>query len=166
MKARIFDDSFDADVNTHNCDYLKRFIAVCDNLDLDSQYKFSRPAKFSPLIVSGMPVSIRVDVLVSRTNQRNKIKLGAVMLRYAKGKALSPKVALHQSAFMFEYFRQNPFLEGGEAEKKLCTTLDAYAGEEFEAPGNSHYLFKEMSAACAMLIERWPNIKPPKNAIF
>jgi hypothetical protein len=45
-------------------------------------------------------------------------------------------------------------------------TLDAYMGKCHEAPGNAIYLFKEMKAACASISERWPAIKPPKNAVL
>jgi hypothetical protein len=34
------------------------------------------------------------------------------------------------------------------------------------APTNAIYLFNEMKAACATLVERWPAIKPLKNAIL
>jgi len=34
------------------------------------------------------------------------------------------------------------------------------------AATNAIYLFNEMKAACATPVERWPVIKPPKNAIL
>jgi hypothetical protein len=57
------------------------------------------------------------------------------MLRYAKGKSLAEKVGLHQSAFLYEFFRQPHFKEEGEAEKALCITLDAHSAVPHEAPG-------------------------------
>lgn len=165
MKARIFEDNFQAEVNDHNCDYVKRFISISDSVDF-SQYELARPTKFASLIVRGCPVSVQVDVLTSRTDRRNKTKIGAMMFRYSKGKELSEDVAQHQSAFMFEYLRQHPYEKSAEAEKKLCITLDCYSGTEHVAPGNANYLFKEMAAACENLVERWPAIKPPAGAVF
>jgi hypothetical protein len=113
-----------------------------------------------------MPVSVSVDVLVSRTTRHNKERIGALMFRYSKGKPLRADVGAHQSAFLYEYCRQPEFHSHGESEKKLCVTLDTYSATPHEAPGNATYLFKEMSATCASLVERWPNIKPPKGAIL
>jgi hypothetical protein len=33
MEARFYDNQFDADVNMHNCDYIRRFIAIRDLID-------------------------------------------------------------------------------------------------------------------------------------
>jgi hypothetical protein len=45
-------------------------------------------------------------------------------------------------------------------------SLDAYAGKTHVAPGNAVYRFNEMKAACADIAERWPVIKPPRNAVL
>jgi hypothetical protein len=44
--------------------------------------------------------------------------------------------------------------------------LDAHSAIAHEAPGNATYLFKEMGATCANLVERWPAIKPPSGAVL
>jgi hypothetical protein len=44
--------------------------------------------------------------------------------------------------------------------------LNAHAAIAHEAPGNATYLFKEMAATCANLVERWPAIKPPTGAVL
>jgi hypothetical protein len=111
-------------------------------------------------------VSVQADVLVSRITRTNKKRIGALMLRYAKGKPLSPKAGLHQSAFLYEFFHQPEFTKHGDSEKQLCTTLDVQSATAHLAPGNSTYLFKEMAATCANLIERWPAIKPPPGAVL
>ena len=85
-----------------------------------------------------------------------KRKIGALMLRYAKGKPLSEKGG---------FFRQPQFKEEGESEKALCITSDAHSAIAHEAPGNATYPFKEMAATCANLVERWPAIKPPPGAV-
>lgn len=69
-------------------------------------------------------------------------------------------------ASLYEFFRQDQFSEQGESEKSLCITLDVHSATPHEAPGNSTYLFKEMGATCATLIERWPAIKPPPGAVL
>jgi hypothetical protein len=88
------------------------------------------------------------------------------MLRYAKGKPLPEDVAAYQSAAIFGYMRTLDEAEMVQAERELCITLDAYTGTCHAAPGKAIYYFKEMRAACETISERWPNIKPPKNAIL
>jgi hypothetical protein len=41
------------------------------------------------------------------------------------------------------------------------------ANGDYEGIGsNATYLFKEMAATCANLVERWPAIKPPPGAVL
>jgi len=165
LKNKICDDDFSKEVRDHNCDFVTRFIAMVEKFDF-KDYSYLRPVKFPSYELNGMPVTVTVDLLTGRTTRQNKEKIGALMLRYSKGKALDSDVGLHQSAFLYEYFRQPEFQKHGEAEKRLCITLDTYSATPYEAPGNATYLFKEMAATCASLVERWPNIKPPKGAIL
>jgi hypothetical protein len=104
--------------------------------------------------------------MLRRVTKTNKVKCGALMLRYAKGKPLGTDVAAWQSAAIFGYMRKLDEAAMTEAERALCITLDAYAGACHDAPTNAVYLFKEMTAACASISKRWPAIKPPKNAIL
>jgi len=87
-------------------------------------------------------------------------------LRYVKNKTLPADVAEIQSAAIYGCWRTLDVPKNGEAERVLCITLDAFTGKCHVAPTNAIYLFNEMNAACATLVERWPAIKPPKNAIL
>jgi hypothetical protein len=165
LKSKICDDDFSEDVRDHNIDCINRFIAMHDKFDF-KDYSYLKSVKFPSYELNGMPVIVTPDVLVSRVTRQNKEKIGALMIRYSKGKPLKPEVGLHQAAFLYEYFRQPEFHQHGESEKRLCLTLDTYSATPYEAPGNATYLFKEMASACASLVERWPNIHPPKNAIL
>jgi hypothetical protein len=165
LKGKICDNDFEQDVRDHNTDCISRFIALHDEFDF-KDYSYLKTVKFASYVLNGMPVTVTPDILITRTTRQNKEKIGALMIRYSKGHSLNPKIGVHQSAFLFEYFRQPEFHKHGESEKKLCLTLDTYAAKPYEAPGNSTYLFKEMAATCASLVERWPNIKPPKGAVL
>jgi hypothetical protein len=165
MEARFFDNQFDADVNGHNCDYVRRFIAIRNLVKLPNVSLRVRD-RMKPLHWNGTRVSFYPDLLVSRVTRRNTVKTGAVMLRYAKSKALEPSVGIHQSALIFGYIKELPVADASEPEKPLCITLDAYEGAIYEAPGNSVYLCKEMAAACASIAERWPAIQAPPGSVL
>lgn len=165
LEARFFDTPFATEVNEHNCDYVRRFIDVHKDVVLP-EGEYRTPSRFPQLELNGTRVSFTPDLIVGRTTRRNKRKIGALMLRYAKSKSLAPKTAAYQSAFIFRYLKDRPFEEAAEPEKPICITLDAHAGKLYPAPTNAVYLFNEMGAACASIAERWPAIAAPPGAIF
>ena len=165
IRNKIADDDFEAAVNDHNAGYVERFAAVVAELQLPDA-DILPFTEFAPLDVNGVSLRLRPHLRLRRLTRTNKTKSGALMLRYAKGKALPPAVAAWQSAGIFGFLRAIQEDEAAEADKALCITLDAYQAATYEAPGNAVYLFNEMKAACAAIAERWPAIKPPKNAVL
>lgn len=165
IRHRMSDDDFEEELNQHNADYLNAFADVVEALSLPSA-ELLPPPRFSALVINGVKMSFQPSFLLQRVTRTNKVRTGALMLRYAKRKALSPNVADYQSALIFGYLRENSQEHGAEPERKLCLTLDAVTGSCYEAPTKSVYLFNEATAACATIAERWPNIPPPKNAVL
>jgi hypothetical protein len=165
IRNKLADDDFERDVNDHNADYIERFAKVFAEIALpEANLLPTKP--FPALILNGVKVTYRPQFLLRRLTKTNKIKIGAVMLRYAKGKALPEEAASFQASAIFGYMRTLEEVEMAEVERALCITLDAYTGVCHEAPGNAVYKFKEMKAACATISEWWPAIKPPKNAVL
>jgi hypothetical protein len=98
-----------------------------------------------------------------RVTQKNTVKNGGMMLRYAKNKPLSPAVGAWQSAFLYGCLRDTTDSEASTPEAKLCLTLDAWGGKLYQAPTDSVSRFNNMKAACATIAERWDNIRPPQT---
>ena len=166
IRHKLTENEFEAEVNGHNADYVERFSQVANKVQLPAA-ELKPTREFSPLDMNGLSLNFSPQILLARLTQRtNKLIIGALMLRYAKGKPLSDKVGNWQAAGIFGFLRTIQEAEAAEAERELCLVLDAYTGEIHPAPGNAVYLFKEMKAACADIAERWPVIKPPKNAIL
>jgi hypothetical protein len=166
IRNKIADDDFEEDLNEHNADYIDQFAKVVETVEIPAGAERLAAPKFTPLMLGGMKVSFVPQLVLRRLTKTNKIKSGALMLRYAKNKILVADVANFQSAAIYGYWRTLNAAKDGEAERALCITLDAYTGKCHTAPTNAIYLFNEMKAACATLAERWPAIKPPKNAIL
>lgn len=118
------------------------------------------------ILVEGVKVRFDPPIRLTRTTKSNKVKCGAVMLRYQKGKACPSLVAESQSAIMLGLLKIIHDNDAEEPDGKLCLVLDAHTGVSHPAPGNAVYQFKEASAICAGIAERWNAIKPPKNAVF
>lgn len=165
IRRRIADDEFERDLYDHNADYLSRAADVLPNMPLPNADRLV-PGDCPAAFINGVKVKPQIYLRLSRTTKTNEVRIGGVMLRYARGKSLSPETASWQSAFLFGYLRSIDAGGRADPEEKLCLTLDMYAGVPFNAPGDSVSRFGHMRSACASIFERWPNIPPPKNAIL
>jgi hypothetical protein len=167
LRGRMADTDFDRDLLDHNADYIDRFVAMVGNLSIPDADTL--PAgKSHPLELHKVKVTPDIQFRLRRLTKTNKIRLGAGMLRYAKGKPLSPEVAKWQSAFLFGYLQatNSEISAGADIEGKLCLTIDAWTGQAYGAPTDAASRFKNMEAACATIAERWANIEPPAGAIL
>lgn len=165
IRAKLTDNDFEEETNEHNADYLDRFAGVVDDLELPEAQLLSA-GRSIPLDISNIRVSFWPNLLLRRLTKTNKVRIGALMLRYSKGKPLDQSVAEYQSSIILGCLRMLDAGDGSEPENKLCVTVDAQSGAIYGAPGKATYLFNEAKAACASLAEKWPNIKPPKNAVI
>ena len=165
IRNKLADDDFDALTNEANADYVQKFSEVVASIKLPNAEIL--PGKvFPPFKVHGVKVRFSPNLLLRRLDKTNKLKRGAFMLRYAKGKPLNPIVGGNQAAAAFGLLKEYDVEEGAEADKPICVTLDAFTGVLYAAPGASISIFANMKAACQSIAERWPNIKPPKGAIL
>ena len=158
-------DEFEESTNLHNANYLKRFAEVSDLLNLPKA-ELSHAGKAVTIPVNGVNVRFDPALTATRTTRTNKLKCGALMLRYQKAKPLPEATGRFQSAGALGLLRLQHEGDSVEPDATLCITVDGYTGEAHPAPTNSAYLFKEMQAACASISERWQAIPPPKGAIF
>jgi hypothetical protein len=164
LRDSMADDDFGRDVLDHNADYIDRLAAVYPIMTALPATATVLPSGASPPInLSGVMVTSELQFWLRRLTKTNKVRVGAVTFRYAKGKTLPAAVGSWQSAFVFGYINQLPLEDGAEPENKLCLTLDAYSGVWHSAPTDSVRRFHEMSAACLTVAERWPNISPPST---
>jgi len=97
LKQQLASDEFERDVLDHNADYLKRFAAVYKSVKLPNA-EVLNPKQFAPMMLHGVRAPFEPVALFRRLTSTNKVKMGAAMLRYAKGTALKPQVADYQSA--------------------------------------------------------------------
>lgn len=152
-------------MNEHNADYVDCFALQFDKIEFPTAER-SAPGKLAAMLLEGTKFKFKPNVLLQRTTKTNKIRVGVIMLRYAKGRPLAPDAGAWQSAAAYSYLRSH--CEGQEIEPdlKLCLTIDVVSGIAYPAPTNSIYRFNEIKAACATIAERWPQIKPPKGAVI
>ncbi len=165
IRNKLTDDDFEATTNEANADYVMRFSEIMQTFNLPTA-ELSPGKSYPAPVINGLKVAFAPDLLLRRQTKTNKLQRGALILRYAKGKALLPAVADYQSAAILGLLQLLPDEEQSEPDKALCLTLDAYSGELYPAPGAAKTLWENTKAACASIAERWPNIQPPPNAVL
>jgi hypothetical protein len=166
LRDRLADDTFERDLYDHNADYLERFARIVLSLKLPDADRL--PLGRSPsLILNGVKVNVELHFRLRRTTRTNKVRIGAGMLRYAKGATLDSNVGAWQSALLFGALKETEVdVDGSEPEHQLCLTVDAYSGAIHPAPSDAVRRYQNMKAACASIAERWPNIPPPPRAVL
>jgi hypothetical protein len=165
IRAKLATDDFDALTNEINADYVEQFSQVVASMDLPKAEIF--PGKIFPVLkINGVKLAFTPNLVFRRLTKTNKVRCGALMLRYAKGKPLDPEIGAYQSSAIFGLLGEHTDEEGSEPEKSLCLTLDAMTGKLYAAPGAAVSNFANMKAACQSIAERWPNIPSPEGAIF
>lgn len=163
LRSRMADNDFERDLYDHNADYIEKFAEVHRKIEMPVAELMAAGA-YQPLTANGVKVSPDIQFRLKRITRTNKIKVGASVLRYAKGKAAPEEACMWHSAFLFGYLGETG--DGTvEPEHKLCLTIDAYAGIAHAAPTDAVRRFSNMLAACASIAERWPNVAPPPNAV-
>ncbi len=165
LRNRLADNQFDRDLYDHNADYLDRYASVHAAVVLPKAEILS-PGLHSTIMINGVKVSPELHFRFQRVTKSNEIKIGAGMLRYQKGKPLSPILAAWQSAILLGYLNLTNSDDNQTPEGKLCVTVDAYAGTVHQAPTNAKSRFSQTESSCETIAEWWPNIKPPPNAIL
>lgn len=166
IRSKLADDDFELIVNEANADYLARVSQILGDLCLPSaNLSFSQSVHST--IINGVKVKFSPHILLDRRTRTNKTKRGALMIRYAKGKPLNPPVAKFQCAAILGLLRDTTLQsDEDEADKALCLTVDAYAGQVYSAQGDAATDYANMKAALASIAERWDKIPPPKNAVI
>ena len=168
IRNKLADSDFDVSVNEHNADYIERFAETVGFLKLPKEAEqVERGKDFPKIEINGVKISMRANLLFRRKTKTNKLKVGALMLRYSKGKPLPSMVGANQAAAIFGFLRYSGDDElGAEPEKALCLTVDVFTGSLYAAPSGSVDIWNDMKAACATIAERWPNIPPPSGAVL
>ncbi len=165
LRGRLADDDFYRSLFDHNAAYVEHFLSKVADLDIPSA-DILLPGKPPAIVLEGLKVTVDIRARFRRLTKTNKVKVGALAMRYSKGKPLPLTVAEWQSAFIYGYLTATGIEDGAEVEQALCLTLDSHEGKFHPAPSDAISRFKNMRAACASIVERWQNVKPPPGAIL
>lgn len=162
VRAKLATDDFDALTNEANAEYIERFARVVAGIELPTAEIIAGKA-FPAIPINGVKVRFSPQLLLRRLTRTNKVRNGAIMLRYAKGQPLSPLTGDFQSAIIFGVLVDMRDDES-EPDKSLCLTLDVLTGTLYAAPGRAASMYANTKAACQSITEQWPNLPAPPGA--
>ncbi len=165
IRNMLADSEFDQRIFDQNADFVLAFSDASDSFDLSGFTLTSSSESFDQSF-NGTKVKFRPDMLTSRTTKANTQKIGGLMFRYSKSGAVSDEVAGYQTAFMYGYFGERPFIEEAKPEGALTLVLCANSGKTHPSPSKPIYTYNEMKAVCGDIAEKWENVDPPSGAVF
>ena len=165
LRDRMADDDFYRDLFDHNADYVSRYAKIHALLQLPKA-ELLAPGAQPAIHLNGVKLNPELHFRFQRLTKTNETRIGAAMLRYQKGKALSADVGAWQSAILLGYLNLSNADANLIPEGKLCATIDAYSGAVHLAPSNAKHRFNQVESSCATITEWWPGIKPPNGAIL
>jgi hypothetical protein len=165
LRARSLGSDFEREQLEHNAAYIERFATNFRSLVLP-EAEIIEPGPAVSITLKGVKVTLDLRAKLRRRTRTNKLKIGALTLRYSKGKPLPVEVGCWQSALLIGGLKALGLDEGTVAENQLCLTIDAWSGIAYPAPTDATRRFNDMTAACASIAERWDKVPPPKNAVL
>lgn len=166
LRDKLTDGSFERNLADYNADFIEAFMESYE-VGFMKKAELLPPKKVPEVYISGVLIKVETFAAFRRFMRgSNRERMGALMLRYAKGETLPASVGDWQSAILFGYLKKYGNTHPATPEEKLCVTLCAVSGQAHEAPSKSTDMFNEAEAACATISEAWPNIKPPDGAIL
>jgi hypothetical protein len=162
LRARTAGSAFMTTLWARNADYLERFAGLWPAMGWPD-------ATFTPgggevFRLNGVRIRFDLAAGLARTSRRNVRRTGAVMLRYANGRALDPEVAAWQSALLLGTLRGQA-VDGADPDPRLCLTVDGWAGVVHAAPSDSVRRCGHLAAACSTIAERWAAVGAPLGAV-
>jgi hypothetical protein len=162
LDGRLADTDFERNTFDVNADYLRRFGQIADRMVLPHA-EIQKAGVTPALILNGVKVTVEFALRLQRVTRSNKLRVGALALRYSKGHPVKDEAAAWQAAFIHGYLQETQ-PEMLQPEGKLCLVLDGWTGRFHEAPSNAVSRFKNMKAELSTIAEWWPNIAPPAGA--
>jgi hypothetical protein len=128
--------------------------------------KFRAPdIHHSKLKISGVSVSVSLDLLTEKTDSKGTKTLGGAILVFSKTGGAEKNITQRcQAIAMLAYELLKLHVKDGEkCDPALCMAVDVFSGKVYRAKSQQKQLFKTVETSCDEVATVWPSIKPPPN---
>jgi hypothetical protein len=165
LQQRQEDESLSAfarDDAAHSIEVLDGIMGMGNLL---GQYDFQQaPAQQPKLVLSGVEVSVRADLLVHGTS-RGVEQIGAAVLRLSvdgpdddEAIAKRRRMGFYVAALARLHVEQN-ITSNREPSNRLCMSIDVQHGDVFVTPTGNARRVSDLENACAFIRGIWPTVQ-------
>jgi hypothetical protein len=152
LEARQGETDYEAQKTNSSAEALGQFLDVIDILDLsayETGYGERTPAK---LVINGVDISVRPDLLLFRDGAL----VGAVKFAVSKGTPLDREAAEYIATTVHRYVED---VLGADAPDPRDTfVVDVFRTNVLRAPRSFRRRRKDLDAACEEIAARWPSL--------
>jgi hypothetical protein len=122
------------------------------------------PARQSPLMLAGVKISVRADLLVHGSTKREE-QIGTAVLRMTQddadtesGKSRRRDMGLYVATLARLHMNQNLTTTNRVVANRLCMSIDVQHGECFHAPDSNTRRMNDIENACRFIAAMWPHL--------
>ena len=132
---------------------LERFLDVADQVDLNDQSLTAGGNDQPRLLVGGLEISVRPEVIVRGTNRSGDAAGGALKLYFSKTIPLGQEGGEYVATLVHQYV--DTHVTPGQADPRLCRVIDVFGGRVFTAPRAIARRRRDLWAACEEIARAW-----------
>jgi hypothetical protein len=133
---------------------LESFLDLRDDLALDGLELSRGDSQPSKLRIGGVEVSVRPEVVVSRTDRRGETITGAIKLYFPKSYPLTDKAGEYVATMVRQFMVEHQPIPG-KVHHTLCRVVDVSQGRVFTAPLCYRRRHVDLEAACREIYRAW-----------
>jgi hypothetical protein len=153
LEAKPVSTDFQSQDRDLSIEALESFLDTVDQLDLSGLTVRAGDSDASPLLIGGVSVSVRPDVVVAGQN-RNGGTVGCFKLYLSKSFPLNEAAGAYIGAVLTRF--TNEYLAGDTtADYRLCSVLDVFGQQVFTAPRAVQRRQNDIEAACEEISLLW-----------
>jgi hypothetical protein len=117
----------------------------------------------SKLKISGVSISVSIDLLTQKPAGPGKHLIGGAVLVFSKtgGPDKNIGARCQAIALLIHEFLKQYFGDKHDIDPTLCMAVDIFGGKAYRAKSQHKQLLKTIQISCEEVAVIWPSIKPP-----
>jgi len=112
----------------------------------------------SVLLISGVRVSVRPDVLLFGIDRSGHDFVGAIKLHFPRAYPLNSESGQYVATVLHQYIEGTYAAEDVKASRSHCIVIDVFSGEKYVAPAAYKRRRKDIAAGCQQIAALWPRV--------
>lgn len=157
LESEIPNSEWDADDLRLSATALRELCSSLDSLHFDDLQVFSGPTDSHKLVVAGVEVSVRPELLLQGM-WRGQTVIGAIKLHFPKTYDIGSAGLGTIAMVLHKYLEQHPFADG-VVSRRHCQAVDVFRGAVECAPGSTLRRWQDVEAACEEIAVRWQSLQ-------